>query len=750
MFARWKTDVTLAAFLCALILLVSFLPVLHELDQRFTDSYFRLQRPSSASDVVVVMIDDASLQQFGRWPWKRNTLARLVDAIAAQKPRVIGIDILLSEAQDTANDVALVDALTRADRVVLVDKVAAFPDGARWIEPLPKFAGAASATGHAQAVLDSDGLCRRFPPQQLSLSGERYAFAIEVANLASAERTNTFLAQYGVRRNNADGSVVVARPLLIPIFYRNGDLPSISAAELLGTGSARKLEDKIVLVGFGPSELGDRITTPISRKAPTPGVEVHAQIVQAILDHRILNAIPVWGFACLAFLECFVALKLFRSWRGWKTLPMIVGFSLTIFFAGWIAFHGYGRTVPVGSLLCAALVTPLALHGMELAAVEASVARQAHFLQKWFVPRDEFGPDLTSRVNQVANLQEELGKRFEFFTTLLEATRDLVAVFDSDGSLLFANHAFRAAWQPTIPASVAETRGQLLECEDAPLVEHGDIVEGEARFRGALFSVRVVPLPAMSMISNGGTLLSMTSLAMRVERDRARDESLSFVTHELRTPLSAIQNFAELMLRYPESSASLGAPETILRESKRLLLLINSYLDVLRTDSGARPLRSERIVVKPLAERVFETLAPLAQAFSIRLRMECDETIAILGDEPLLTGTVLNLVANAIKYGSRNREVLLCASLEQSSLYLTVHNVGAHISPDDLVRIFDPFVRAGAESVQPSSGLGLSIVKRVVEKHGGTVAVESTPELGTTFILRLPHAAALASGALAS
>lgn len=746
---RWKTDVMLALFLCALTLLLSWLPVIRELDQRLTDRYFRLQRSSSASEVVVVMIDDASLQQFGRWPWKRNTLARMIDDISSQKPKVIGVDILLSEPQDNANDAALLEAIKRAGNVVLVDKVAAFPDGPRWIEPLPKFAAAAAVTGHAQAVLDSDGICRRFPPEQLSLSGRRYAFAVEVANLVSSKGTSAFLAHYDLRYNYAAEELVVAHPRLIPIFYRSRNSPSLSATEVLGPNVRSRLKDKIVLVGFGPSELGDRITTPISRGLPTPGVEVHAQIVQAILDGRFLDAIPLWGFACIALLECFAALRFFRIWRSWKTVPTIAALSLAIFCAGWVAFSVYGTSIPIGSLLCAVLLTPLTLHGLELAAVEESVSHQVRFLQRWFVPSEEQRGDLTARVNQLADLQEELGKRFEFFTTLLEATRDLVAVFDSDGTLLFANNAFRAAWQPYLPGSLEEARAKLAECTDAPLVQHEGIVEGEVRFERDLYSVRLVPLPATSLVLNGGTLLSMTSLAMRVERDRAREESLSFVTHELRTPLSAIQNFAEVMLRYPKSSTSARAPETILRESKRLLLLINSYLDVLRTDSGARPLSSETVLLRPLVERVFETLTPLAQAFSIRLKLECAEAVTVVGDEPLLIGAVLNVVANAIKYGCRESEVLVSASIDEGILRLNVHNVGAHISPDDGVRIFDPFVRGQVESPQPSSGLGLSIVKRVIEKHGGTVTIESDPSVGTTFSLRLPRAA-LASGALAS
>ena len=83
--------------------------------------------------------------------------------------------------------------------------------------------------------------------------------------------------------------------------------------------------------------------------------------------------------------------------------------------------------------------------------------------------------------------------------------------------------------------------------------------------------------------------MTLTNLQTRVERDRARSEALAFITHELRTPLASIQGFADLMIRYPGSPDCDGAPETISWESKRLLALINSYLDVLRLDAARSP-----------------------------------------------------------------------------------------------------------------------------------------------------------------
>lgn len=740
--AKWITDSLLSLALFFAVASLSFFPAVQGANRRLSDSYFRIQPVERNSSVVVVAIDDASLQKYGRWPWSRSTLARLVRAIAAQNPQVIGIDILLSERQSEAADGDLRDALQSSGNVVLVDKIGSFPDGPRWLEPLPEFARAAVAVGHAEAVLDADGICRRFPPEELSIAGPRYAFGIEVARKVARRPSASFLAHYGVHYTASGESVVLAKPLLIPIAFQRNPIETISAARLLAGEKLDELRDKVVLVGFGGVEIGDRITTPVSRGLPTPGVEIHAEIVDGILAGRALNPLSLRTWALIVALACFALVQIFRRWRGWKTIPLFLGFAVLIYVGGLAALRFAHSFLPTGSLLLAGMLAPLLIYGVELTAVEKSVTRQMRLLQQFLAYRqqadDQIGSDLSWRLKLLMDLQEELGLRFELFRSLLEATRDLVVVFDAEGRLLFANQAFSDAWRGFLPDSLSEARAKIAESKDAPIIQAGTITEGEASLDGKLYSVRIVPLPISSVMPKGGSLLSMTNLHMRVERDRAREEALGFVTHELRTPLVAIQGFAELMSRYPNAPASAHAPETILRESRRLLALINSYLDVLRTDAGARPLRSNPVAVSRMILQVFDLLSPLAEASSIRLSLECDEHISVRGDEPLLTGAVLNLVSNAIKYGERGSAVQVVAELHGEELELQVHNSGEPITPNEVSQVFDRFVRGRKhEDFNPGWGLGLSFVKRIVERHGGSISVESTAERGTTFTLRL-------------
>src|SRR6266699_1251587 len=177
------------------VLLLSMVGVLslsypvEELSRRAGDFYFRLRENHGTSpDVALVLIDDASLNRYGRWPWKRSMLARVVRAAAAERPKALGLDILLLETEDEKDDGEFAAALKAAGNAVLVSKISNSQGGKLWEEPLPLFSQSAVAIGHAQAVLGPDSICRSIPVQELTIEGARWAFALEVARVARGTR----------------------------------------------------------------------------------------------------------------------------------------------------------------------------------------------------------------------------------------------------------------------------------------------------------------------------------------------------------------------------------------------------------------------------------------------------------------------------------------------------------------------------------------------------------------------------------
>src|ERR1700687_5005299 len=159
---KWRSWLAPSLLLFVAACLLSLTYPVDELGKRANDLYFRLHQHSSpSSQVALVVVDDASLGRYGRWPWPRKRLAELIRAIHAHRPRAIGIDILLSEPEDEQNDSALAGSIRDAGNVVLVDKITGSPGGKLWVEPLRRFAAASAGVGHVQVALDADGILAR-------------------------------------------------------------------------------------------------------------------------------------------------------------------------------------------------------------------------------------------------------------------------------------------------------------------------------------------------------------------------------------------------------------------------------------------------------------------------------------------------------------------------------------------------------------------------------------------------------------
>ena len=743
--AKWHRIAPLAAILFGLVSLLSIVPVVRDFNLRLADTLFRVAPEAKPSPVVLVLIDDPSLRAYGRWPWSRTLLAELVNKLDEAGAQIIGLDILFAEPQSSTADEALARAMRESRGVVLADKIASYPDGPRWTEPIPTLASAAVGVGHAQAVLDNDGVCRRFPLYELTLDGPREAFALALARKVSPLTADRFLAAYAVSIPEDQQKVATASPVLVPVSFRRGGFETVSAADVLSGRNLPTLKGRPVLVGFGAAELGDRLSTPLSGQLPTSGVEIHAQILDSILNGRVLHALPMWLSSLLLMATCVCAISLLRNRHGWTICVLGSAFGAIVYFVGWCVFVLQSRIPPVGPMILAVVFTPVVVYAADLVNVERSVRKQMMNLRERLLEHRRLGlsadsDDITKNIDVLQDLQTELGALYESQAKLLETTHEAIAIFDNRGTLILQNGAFARLFggHPRL-TNIEELKPQLHWADNDSTIKDGCLV-GEARVSSELFHVREVPLTATTLSPQGGTIWMLSSLREREERDRSRAEVLGFITHELRTPLTAIQGFSELMLQFPNSAQNGNAPETIFRESKRLLALIHSYLDVLRLDAGARSPAMEEVNVRDVVHGVFEVMQPIASTVGMILEWKGEPT-SVIGDAALLHGALLNVVSNAIKYGDRGTKIEVRCETKHEEVTIAVHNFGQPISASDLPNLFSSYYRgSGAEGRAAGWGLGLAFVKRIAEKHRGHVSLDSDGN-GTTFHLHFPTAA---------
>ena len=523
----------------------------------------------------------------------------------------------------------------------------------------------------------------------------------------------------------------------------------VSASELLGGRSEPALRGKAVLIGFGATELSDRLPTPVSNQMPMPGVEIHANVLDGLLNGRDLRHITL--LPQILFLVSFslISTWLVLRWPGWEGVLVQTVLFVATYWAGYWLFANAHRLVAFGPVLCVGILAVPLAQLENLVVVNRGLTRGLRQLRQTLQsgqPPAEFASfhseqtvrettgDLQWRMDRINELQSELASLYSFRQHLLESMQEGLAVFAADGKSLYHNRFWQAfcrkqGWSPEIDLVAF---GSLLghpnwsNFQD-PLSDVELPLESEVYLGGGFWQIGGVRLSSKSGDEPSQRMVVVTDLTSRLERDRARAEALRFVTHELRTPLVSIQGFAEFLLRYPQASGSSDAAATIFRESQRLVSLVNTYLDVLRFDAGARSLRREPILIPEMIAQLQKVMSPIADAAEIHIQVHVDPQLPSLeGDAAMLNGVILNLLNNAVKYSPAESEVTLRVIGAEGKMIFEVCNPGSPIPPEDLAHLFEPFYRArGKDESTPGWGLGLTFVKRIVEEHRGILEASS-------------------------
>lgn len=776
-----------------------------------------LKRPE---DIMVVAIDNHSLQQLGRWPWPRSVMAKALDKISNDRPQAVGLDIIYAEPSSEIDDVRLAEAVRTNQRVVLPAELTASDGEAsqngsiRWLRPV---IGDVAAVGHAHVSPDVDGILRSIQLSKADDNGTRlWAFSLEVLRVAEGIAAQDVEERPGIlhfgpydivlRENEPDKSGIPgvqlnrSNEMLINYtgpaasFHRYSFVDVIDGKIPPGT-----FTDKIVLIGAVATSMSDVGVSPFINYGSNerhagqeiPGVEVHANIINTIRQRVWLKTLPEsYAFLIALGIIGLTALVISRL-DGWRQIVSLGVIFLAILLGSFLAFKRFLVIPPVPAMLFGfAAAIPLLLNrslstSRRLDVKLAALARtQQGFLldekdncsssaesSVWL----DLPHDLAWKLRAVDDITTRLVARMNFMDRVLSGMGEGVLVANTSGRLVFANReaaqVFNTPPKKLLFASFADAcvgRGIFNESELRKALEEtyaGRIFQkqftiqmADARAHYALqlsaittrensdnSSTHQHPIdnaPTGSSAKVIGLVALITDTTRRVELDQIRIETLQLVSHELRTPLTSIQGLSDVLLKFPvETMQAREMLSTIHAEAARLSETINRYLDIARLESGAQPLKVTSIDVEQLVACCVRLHAPLAAERGIRIIRKLDSAVmTVAADEQLLAQAINNLLSNAIKYGPPDSEVSIQTCTDGTNLLIQVCDQGPGIPLEEYPRLFEKFYRLerDASSGVVGTGLGLPLVREIVEKHGGSVHVESTPGGGSTFTVLLP------------
>jgi PAS domain S-box-containing protein len=350
------------------------------------------------------------------------------------------------------------------------------------------------------------------------------------------------------------------------------------------------------------------------------------------------------------------------------------------------------------------------------------------------------------------------------FARFMQQLPGLAWIKDFQGRYTYANDAAMRAFQRPRSELYGKTDEEIFPPETAAQFKQNDlraltsgmgvqVIETLADEQGIVHHSIVSKFPVfgpdgtVSMV--GGMAIDITD-RLRAEEalkeaDRRKDEFLAILAHELRNPLAPIQN-ALSVLGHPHADADSVRDATRIaqRQVQHLTRLVDDLLDVSRIMRGIIELRLESIELATVISRAVETARPTIASGQHELTVSLPTTPVMLRGDPIrLAQVISNLLNNAAKYTPPEGKIGVSAWPEQGEVLIRVEDSGMGIAPDMVSRIFDMFVQGdnSASRAHGGLGIGLALVRRLVEMHGGAVSVQSGgPGMGSEFIVRLPLA----------
>jgi len=778
---------------CLLLLLtasLSFTNVLNRVDMVFYDHIMQLNSHDIRNDILIVAIDDVSLNELGKWPWPRQRHAELLKKINAAQPLAVGLDILFDE-QEAPNpdgtpggDQALADAISESRHVVLPLVSASAGRGLEASLPIPLLANAARL-GHIHIELDADGVARSVFLKE-GIKGEWWPhFALALKDVAKNTPSGAEKYLPGTRlsaalRNETVQSNAWQRDyqMHIPFSGGKGQFQTVPYVSVLrGEVPASFFRNKYVLVGPTAVGMADSFPTPVSgNDGLVSGVEINANILASLLDERSIHFAPVWQVMLFNLLILTAALAAYQLLSPRKALlttgilfvAAIIGSFLMMRYVDW--------WLPTSPVLCSLMLAyPIWSWRRLEAAIQylgeefSLLEQEPHLLPEYVDEEEKPKPALTDTLENSINAMRLAANRVrdlrQFVSDSLASLPDATLVTTTDGNVLLTNQVARAYFaglgipnindallpylfaQMSPPQASEQTQNNSFSWWDILDLNHTTNMKQGIEVRDPRQQdvlIKSAPCYNSDKLLVGWIVSIINITAIRAA-ERSRDETLHFISHDMRAPQASILALLEMQ---KDSATALPNDEFMSRIEKasRITLgLADNFVQLARAES--QDYRFEEVDFQNVLIDATEEMWTLARSKNIRIKTSIpDDEYPARIDRSLVTRVLTNLISNAVKYSPRDTTITCELSIERqladAVIVCSITDQGYGIPRAEQNKLFQRFQRFKTTD-QPKNdgvGLGMVFVKAVIDRHHAKIDFTSAPNEGSTFNLRFPAA----------
>ena len=719
--------VTAVALAIVAMLLVS--RATERVDNVLYDLLVGYAAPSVSDRILLITIDDTSVAEIGRWPWSRSIHAQLLEQLAAARPAAVAYDVLFTERASEDQDQRLskaIDSLGNVALPVLFETPGRDGRPVDAIPPVEPIASAARAIGEVALVPDSEGVARSVPLAFAAGEHEWPHLMEAIYRIANGHASPIY------ERLAARGEIFTT----IPFQPRSGGFQTISFASVLaGEVPPAFMEDRILLIGVTATGLGDRFRVPTRTGTLISGVELQANLLNSLLADRTIT-LPGRTIRLVAAMVPALTLLLSFWWlrpsQALKASVAMIGIVLIIppilllFLDSWLP--------PTPAL--AGLFVAYPLWGWRrLQAVDRAIGDElsAFSAEETPIPMttparaylDPIGGQ-TARLRAAISHMRDLRR---LVSDTIDGVNDPILVTDLDDHVILANTAAQALFGKAAEDSLS---ARLLEQLGGEEVRFG-IEASEIRLDGdRVYAPRRFPLRNHVGDQRGWIVHLVDISAIRMAQ-REREEALEFLSHDMRSPQSAIITLLE---RHRQSITNRALAERIKALARRTLRLSDDFVQMARFSVAS--FDPEDVNLADVLTEAADELWPLASRRKVRISIDGTEEACFMhGERDALSRALINLLDNAVKFSPEGATVhCSIRSAESGKIECIVEDEGPGIP---IERREDLFARFGARhegaGSRVSAGLGLAYVGAAVRRHRGTILCEQRTPQGTRFVL---------------
>lgn len=764
-------------------------------DNFIFDVLLPIKKILPAEDIVIIEIDQQSIDSFGRWPWSRAIHSELIDKLT--QADVVFFDVIFAEKniEDLQGDKKLVNSVKKHGRIVLPIHMELLRNRGQLIEvpPMQSLYYAAAGLGHVHVNCDNKGICRSFFLKQGV--GEAYwpHVSVELLNVLGEHvplETDGLAIDNKHESSNSNSFMLLHREQerFFPFLRLADAYVNISYQDVIhGVYPLDFFNGKKVFVGATAVGLGDYLATS---QGLFSGVVLNAIAFDGLRQNKLIREEHSVFLAFVSALFTFLVALILGRLSPFRFILAVLLVNAFLFFFSYVILNLFNVWLIISPIIIGLLVYYPVWNWFKLQMALTFLKRSLHKFES-DTSRSDTAPIFSSNfsdstdvvisedsvevvTNTIARLESAI-KQAEFSQHVVSQSlanlQDAVVILDGEMRPVLANDLARNWFDCDLNTMLGkhnrsfvsffdDKNAELIESAIKRVVDGGTIesfsfqmAHKSNAIRYVLANINKIELfdtlesGAITKASRNFIISVFTDVTAIKMAEQSKLDTLNFLSHDLRSPMVSV--LAVIDMHQHKQQANLLPESASGVENEEVFERIRGYVkkNLYYSESLLQLSRAEALAVESFGlidlqaviDNALYQVAAIAEKRSISIDIKhCDNDVWVHGNTDLLERSFVNLLSNAIKYSHDHGNVWFSICVKNKNFEVLIKDSGVGMREEFLKKIFSRFARSGDDPSKQGIGLGLFFVKTVIEKHRGNIYVTSCLGEGSSFLITLP------------